>query len=193
MIKERRGGFTLIELLVVIVIIALLASMVILNVSKSRIQARDARRAADVKSLKTALEMFYQKNQRYPTCSDFSFTPGDITDTGNSDICNGNIPSGRAGAVAVYYLKTPLAPYLASIPQDPTSGSRDTVNYQYISSTTTDAYAIRIQFENSDYTNNQCMTGVNIDMNPNPPGPCWFNYTDVCPIVDNPQTPLCNF
>lgn len=62
----RRRGFTLIELLVVIFIIGLLAAMVVVSVSSARMKARDAKRKADIKEIKTALEMYMDDYRVYP-------------------------------------------------------------------------------------------------------------------------------
>lgn len=61
-------GFTLIELLVVIAIIGVLASIVIASTAQSRIKGRDARRIADLSSIRTALELYSDSNNRYPDC-----------------------------------------------------------------------------------------------------------------------------
>ncbi len=53
-------GFTLIELLVVIAIIGLLASIVLASVSTARTKGQDAARISDVKSLETAMELYYK-------------------------------------------------------------------------------------------------------------------------------------
>ncbi len=59
-------GFTLIELLVVISIISLLSSIVLTSVNSARAKARDARRIADFKNFSLALELYFDKYNRYP-------------------------------------------------------------------------------------------------------------------------------
>lgn len=61
-----KKGFTLIELLVVIFIIGLLASIVIVGTGEARKKARDTKRMADLNSVQTALELYKDKNGRYP-------------------------------------------------------------------------------------------------------------------------------
>ncbi len=62
----RRTGFTLIELLVVIAIIGLLSSVILASLNTARSKANDAARISDVKSLETALEMYYNDHGTYP-------------------------------------------------------------------------------------------------------------------------------
>ena len=54
-----KKSFTLIELMVVVFIVALLASLVVVQVNRSRIAARDARRISDLSSISSALAAFY--------------------------------------------------------------------------------------------------------------------------------------
>lgn len=68
MIKKEKG-FTLIELLIVITIIALLAIGILLILSSSRVTGRDAKRTEDLKTIQTALDTYYTRNNKYPTCS----------------------------------------------------------------------------------------------------------------------------
>ncbi len=67
--KSKGQGFTLIELLVVIAIIGMLAAVVLVSLNSARAKSRDARRMADVKQIRTALELFYNDNNSYPTSS----------------------------------------------------------------------------------------------------------------------------
>lgn len=64
--NKNKRGFTLIELLVVIAIIGLLASIVAVAVNSARKKARDVKRKADIKTIQTALEVYYDDNNSYP-------------------------------------------------------------------------------------------------------------------------------
>lgn len=66
-VKQNQKGFTLIELLVVIAIIGLLASVVLLALGSARQKSRDAKRLGDVRQLASALELFFNDNNAYPT------------------------------------------------------------------------------------------------------------------------------
>ncbi len=65
--KNNQTGFTLIELLVVIAIIGLLASVVLLALNGAREKSREAKRLADVRQFATALELYYNDFNSYPT------------------------------------------------------------------------------------------------------------------------------
>ncbi|MDO8504371.1 MAG: type II secretion system protein [Candidatus Liptonbacteria bacterium] len=64
--KKIRSGFTLIEMLIVVAIIGILASVVIVGIGPAQKKARDARRAADLRQVQTALELYYGKAGQYP-------------------------------------------------------------------------------------------------------------------------------
>ena len=63
----KSKGFTLIELLVVVAIIGILATVVLASLGSARSKARDARREADIRTIQTALEIYFIDNGVYPT------------------------------------------------------------------------------------------------------------------------------
>ena len=65
--KKNQKGFTLIELLVVIAIIGILSTLSVLALNSARARARDAKRIADIRQIQTALEMYYNENNEYPS------------------------------------------------------------------------------------------------------------------------------
>ncbi len=64
---RKQKGFTLIELLVVIAIIGLLSTLAVVALNNARQKSRDARRVSDIKQIQTALELYYNDANGYPT------------------------------------------------------------------------------------------------------------------------------
>jgi len=95
---KKKGGFTLIELLVVISIIGLISSVVLSAVNSARLKAQDVRRVIDMREIEKALQMYYHDNGTYPA---------------SADTCND-----KDWPLA---FKTALAPYMSSIPIDPSN------------------------------------------------------------------------
>ncbi len=62
----QKSGFTLIELLVVIAIIGMLSSIVFASLNTARQKGRDAKRVSELRQIKTALELYFDKNDAYP-------------------------------------------------------------------------------------------------------------------------------
>jgi type II secretion system protein G len=108
MSNSNKAGFTLIELLVVIAIIGLLASVVLVSLNSARAKARDAKRRGDLKQLATALALYYNENNAYPT-------------TGGASAYRGNCPTfGSYGTSGPTGWIPSLSPtYLAVLPLDP--------------------------------------------------------------------------
>lgn len=63
----QRRAFTLVELLVVIAIIGLLSSVAIVGTTSAQVNARNAKRKADLLQISKALELYYNDNGSYPT------------------------------------------------------------------------------------------------------------------------------
>lgn len=110
---NRNKGFTLIELLVVIAIIGILASIVIVGLDGARKRGRDARRISDLKAMQSALEMYYDKNNQYPTAIDYRTF---YTGTSRTDAWDPTISSSFAQN---------LSPYLTTMPKDPVNTDGD--------------------------------------------------------------------
>lgn len=132
--RNHTAGFTLIELLVVIAIIGILASVVLASLNSARAKARDAARAAEVKQIKTAMELYFDSNGGYiAQCSSY------------------------------IYQRTELDPYLGSLPTDPGyEGTTD--DYRYCGTATAYGIRVRFEDTARYGVNSSgyCKTGVNI-------------------------------
>lgn len=113
---KRSKGFTLIELLVVIAIIGILATVVVVNLSSAQAKARDARRESDIKSMKTAFDLFYLDNGWYPMADANWNTLGKSIRDGKCYNTTGCTIDDRTDS-------TKFATYLGSWPTDPKSGN----------------------------------------------------------------------
>ena len=64
--KKSKSGFTIVELAVVIVVIAILATIILVSYNRVQAQSRDARRLSDVADIQKAMELYYSDNGVYP-------------------------------------------------------------------------------------------------------------------------------
>lgn len=117
--RHRRAGasaFTLVELLVVIAIVGVLATIIVVSLSTTRIRARDARRASDLHQIQLALELFADSNnQTYPA--------GDIYATA---ACGGGVACGLSSPDSCG-----LKPCMNPLPLDPASPPGSGIKYWY--------------------------------------------------------------
>ena len=82
--KRHLRGFTLIELVVVISILAILSGVLVPRVTNHMKAARDARRLADVKTVRNAIEQYYLDKGSYPSADANSVFGGwDVSNDGN--------------------------------------------------------------------------------------------------------------
>lgn len=66
-VSSSEAGFTLVELMVVIVIIGLLATVVVINVTPSLDRSAVTKARADISTLEQGLEIYRLNNLRYPS------------------------------------------------------------------------------------------------------------------------------
>ena len=66
-LKNRSRGFTIVELLIVIVVIAILATLVIVTFTGIQQKARDSQRQTDINAVDSHVEAFYAQYGAYPT------------------------------------------------------------------------------------------------------------------------------
>lgn len=122
----KRKGFTLIELLIVIAIIGLLATLAIISLTTAQRKARDTKRIADMKSIQTAVELYFSDNSSYPDPADWAA------------------------------LQTDLAPYISQVPVDPNNSSGTQYIYAYCTAggpcASSDQYAVGATLEDTTHT-----------------------------------------
>lgn len=63
---KNSRGFTLIEILVVVAIVGILASVVLVSLNTTRVNARDTARVATIKEVQKALELYFSDTGYYP-------------------------------------------------------------------------------------------------------------------------------
>lgn len=129
-------GFTLIELLVVMAIIAVLAGMSLFALQGSRESSRDARRKADLETIRSGVELYRADCGNYPNSGGADF----ITTFGTDGLQGGEggCPAGNTNI------------YISENPSDPVAGR----NYYYVSDGLT--YTICAGLESDTDADNTC-------------------------------------
>lgn len=104
----KRHAFTLVELLVVIAIIGLLSTVAVVALKQSNLNARNAKRKADLVQISKALELYYSDHGAYP------FSAGFMGHCGYGDYNNTDPGSWIPGLTS--------GGYMAALPEDPRCG-----------------------------------------------------------------------
>jgi general secretion pathway protein G len=143
----KKEGFTLIELLVVISIIGILATLVLANLNAARERGRDAQRKSDLRSIQTALRLYYNDYGHYPA-SDSSNQIDGCGSTGTTVCTWGS--QWQAGVTT----------YMPILPHDPLSGQ----DYFYFQNNS-DSYILRACLENASDKQGQTESGIDCSTN----------------------------
>jgi len=146
--KVNIFGFTLIELLVVISIIGILSSFAVVSLNDARLKARDALRKGDMAQMRTAFNLYYDDNNKYPICGTWD---NEAQDFG----ANITIGSGCYNTVLNTALTGGNKPYLIQLPKDPknpenkpsATGGSDIYLYRYVSRNDGSEYALVYRIE----------------------------------------------
>lgn len=127
-LKLMQRGFTLIELLIVVIILAILAAILIPQVSSSTVDAQEAALDSNLNGLRSAIELYQvQHAGNYPgetaatgaTCSVGTAGVGAIN-TASAVVEQLTMYSNAAGQTCTGpATQTPLGPYVRKIPADP--------------------------------------------------------------------------
>jgi len=119
----NKKGFTLIELLIVVAVIGILASVVLVGLGPVQKQGRDARRISDLRQVQNGLELYYNRNGRYPAATDWVSLTTALSGGDN--------------------------PVVSNVPKDPKAGQ----NYYYYTDTNGTTYCLGAILEDANNTN----------------------------------------
>ncbi len=122
-IKINISGFTLVELIVVISIIGILASIVYANFGGARGAARDDVRAAAVKELQLAIELYRAQFGVYPSSG--------CAASGTASWAGPGPETLPEFVSCANYINGLVPDFIASLPTDPLSENTSNVGYYY--------------------------------------------------------------
>lgn len=159
--KMRQRAFSLVELMVVVSIIAVVAGVGLVSVSRIQRSSRDTQRQSDLRAIQSALQQYYANEQHYP----------------DSMALNGNAPLNNCTGLTGC---TPIRTYMQRTPTDPVAGTGDPYCYTATRSVTNTAtcsggtagtchyYELCARLENSSAAGGICTCDAqnNFEVNP---------------------------
>lgn len=152
--KLSSRGFTLIEILVVTTIIAILASVVMIDLRGSQYEGRNAERKSELQVMQAALELYRKDHGQYPAgCN-------------GGDELSGGPGSGYECTDSTQQFIIGLSPeYIPELPKDPLLDKNETFKgYVYI--TNDDQTVYKLMALNTAETSDPAQPPVVIDANP---------------------------
>ncbi|OCL28139.1 hypothetical protein U472_02820 [Orenia metallireducens] len=85
MMNSSEEGFTLIELMIVIAILGILAGIAIPKLSGAKTKAKEAKITTVGGTLRTAMEMYFAQEDKYPEVTNYTDLDIELTKVGMSD------------------------------------------------------------------------------------------------------------
>lgn len=134
MLKNNKKGFTIIELLIVIAIIGLLATISMVALNGARQKSRDAKRIADIRQIQTALELYFNDQNYYPSSDESGIVLGSAN---AAMLCETGFVAANA---------TCTKTYMGIVPSNPTPNGSN-YSYKGIGSGTSSSYTIGFTLE----------------------------------------------
>ncbi len=113
--KIKGQGFTLVELLIVVAIIAILSTLVIVQLTSAQLKTRDTKRLSDTKAMESALALYWNDNAEYPAPADW---PGLYAEIGTYLSALPMPPGNPAGEVYSYLVRTSDDPATLEIDEE---------------------------------------------------------------------------
>lgn len=126
----NKKGFTLIELLVVIAIIGILSAIGLVSLNGAREKARDSQRKSDIGSFRSALALYFDDFNSYPTTS-------------------GKVDHGASGATGATggFAALIAGNYMPSLPNPPATVGTIQGTYYYAVASGNDHFLLYSQLE----------------------------------------------
>ena len=109
--KKTNTGFTLAELMVVVGLIAILMTLVLINLNQNRVQTRDNLRVADIQSIRLALEQYRASCGVFPATLDLD------TNNTRTSLPQNSINGGCQFELGDFISEIPTAPRRSNVSQ----------------------------------------------------------------------------